>query len=663
MSYFKDKKFNKNRKDFKGKVKTTPDSDLDEKKRKDSGMPDKKNSEVDLTFQKKAFKDMSFDSYSIKVNPQGEVSEEADPYAVVNRTNVVVDASYAGNDNTAGSVVPQLANGTTSTFKDVTDIVETEVVINYGYCAYNNETEESTDSLADSKVNKYMTQPYNDVLESVVAEAFTDLAFFKWQVRTAPLGSEETTTPPSGDGLLDLILSYQATVQQVLLVPQAYRTIRSLEQHLKDMCYMAGSSKLNDMYGRLKKSSFINAIKGVSEAMMYHYTDTDWWRQVNMLISVPCRKSNSMIDPLICLRPVYRINGNLYVNDGNGNELFSTASTMSLLVNKCATICERLSPYVLIRMARNKDLTSGEILSWFNGIADLCDEVVTLLDQFSADFKEMLVAFKRMAKVGITGWQYGQFISVDSIDNKYQPKFNKLVYDIVRSMATGSAEIKYNLQLNQWQTSSLWDLFLGIPSYDYKSGGSILTFSSHDINKPVGTPATISYPALFSKHIAGGYFMRCLTRSDYEYTILSDDFKLGTTTEFRRLMPLSSYQDLKFRCPVIMMTGHNYSTDDETIVNYYNAADNSTAQNVMSWALFALAKIFGYVRQIKSRSGNPGAYVYTYNDNIETDALCFIDVVIDDQSNAIQTFCRKHSPFRTVKASSVDKIGFANSKQ
>lgn len=651
--------YNKNfkNKSFKNS-KTTPDSNLEEKKPKDSGVPAPKEQNVDMAFQRRAFKDIAFGSYSLPVNPQGEVSYEADPYAVVNRTNVIVDAKYLGSDNTAGKVVPQLAIGSGSTFNNATDIVDLTLKINYNYCSYENESESSVDTTADPSVNKMFAEPWNDILETVSGEAFTDLAFFKWNVRTAPLGEEETATPPSGDGLLDLILSYQAVVQQVLMVPQAYRTMRSLEKHLKDMCYLHGSSKLNDMYGRIKKAAVVNAVKTIAESMMYHYVDTRWWKQVNMLISVPCRKSNSMIDPLICLNPEYKINPNLYVDNGNNKPLFNTGGTMTSIMNKCQQLIMRMNPYVLVRMARNDSTDNAAIASWFNGFVDECGELSTLLDQFNADFKEMLVVFKRMAKIGVTEWQYGQYISVDKIDSEYQPKFNKLVYDIIRSIATGTEQIKYNLNLNQWETATLWDLFLGIPTYDYKSGGSILTFSSHEAYKPVGTPSTISYGALYSVNTSP-YFMRCLTRSNYEYQITVHDLELDTSTELRRLMPLDSYTSVDFKAPVIDMSGHVYNVPNGATVNYYNAADSSAAQGVMSWALFAMAKIFGYVRQIKSRSGSEGQYVYTYNDNIETDALCFIDVVIDDQRNALQTFCRKHAPFRTVKAGLDEFIGFA----
>lgn len=637
------------------KVKGDPERFLAENKRKTAGQPSPKEDSVDMGFQRRAFKDITQGSMSIAINPAGEVSFESDPYAVVNRTNVIVDAKYRGADNTSGSIVPSLADGSTSTFRHVTDMIGVSLDVNYAYCKF-----KATDN-ADSRVNTNMYKPYNSVLESIRGEAYTDLPFFNWKV---------SGTNYSGDGLLDLILTYQATVQQVHLVAQTYINTRSLEKHLKDMCFEGeGASKLNDMFGRIKKAAFVNQIKGIADETIYFYTDSSWWKQVNMLLSIPCRKSNSMIDPLIVIQPRYHCNDGLTVKDADNQTLFTTQDCKSL-IDDCVLLNGYLDPIYMMNMARSEATTSQTITTWFNNMSDRVGAIISSLNTFVKDFKEMHTAFKRLSNIQITEWKTGLFVAIENIDAEYQPKFNKLAYDIVRSLCTGSNRIEYNTKINQWVSCSLWDLFLGIPSYDYKSGGCTLTFSSHSAYRPSGTPSTVIYPALYNpvavseEGIVSGAIIRCLTRSNRLYWIKPEDFTFSSSTELVRLVPLTSYNSTQFKAPVIQRMCIDYSGSSSSIGDFANIGSDSNLRQVASWALFTLAKLFGYARLISGATTNPQTQVttYTYSDNIETDALCFIDVVIDDQTNAVKSFCRAHSPFRTVKTTLDEKLGFEVSK-
>lgn len=191
------KKYFKNfkKKDFK---QNGPDASLESNPQKDAEVPTREY-EINPSFQRKAFKDLSFDTITVKVDPAGEVSEGSDPYAILNRTNGIVDAIYPGSDNTAGSIVPQLAQSNDSTFENVPDSFEQEIKINIYYCKTNSKSNADVKANGKGSVNLKMDVPYDDILNTITAEAYYDLPFFKWSVGDdAPIFSD--------DGALDVLL-------------------------------------------------------------------------------------------------------------------------------------------------------------------------------------------------------------------------------------------------------------------------------------------------------------------------------------------------------------------------------------------------------------------------------------------------------------------------
>lgn len=636
---------------FKSKgTRTQPSEQLSDNVPKNAGRP-MRDYEIKPEFQAKAFRDMSFESFSMKIDPYAEISYQADPYAVLNKVNPVVDAVYPGRSNISGSVIPQLQNGTTSTFKSVPDCLREFVVINYAYCKGNSVSNADSKLITDTDitggkrevgtVNQLMVQPFNDVLESISAEAYYDLPFFKWKVPTTRELADHTvvqrtyTTEP----MIDVLLNYQSIIQAVATVPLRYRVLRSLEKHLKDMCYMNGSEKLNSMFGYAKKAAFVNQIKGVSETLLTQYLDDYWYNQISMLVAIPCRKANDMLDPLIDVIPEYKINANLIVTDSDNNTIINFNYYVTLM-NAIHNFLDLTSPYYVLNLARDPDTVAEHIREWSNNLIDYCGIIVDYMQHLETDFKEMITAFKRMAKVGFTEWKTGKFVNVDKLEENYEPKFNKLIFDIVRSGFTGGRNITYNLVTNKWNTYSLWDKYLGLPTYDYISGGSILTFSTKRIVKPEGTPSSIAVPVLcYGKGENGKFEIEVLTRDNTEHLIEKNYSTFSTGAIARvlgRLVPLTSADTAEFLIPECDITLIKSKPKDQ------------------AWIINLLVTMFGYGKAIVDTG------VTDFNSN--SDALCFIDLEIDDLTNAIQTFCRQHSPFRTIKASVEPQLGFITKK-
>lgn len=577
-----------------------------------------KKGEYSPGFHKRAYKDLVFGQVSVKVNPTDEAGELADPYAIIGPVNKVIDANYYGEDNTSGSVCPQLALGSKSNFLNVADIISMEVAVNYNYCKH------IASDNATPLANKAYYYPWADIDSSIQAEAFYDLPFFKWKVKAG-----STTYYP--DGLLDVVDFYQIVLQATYQIPLRYKVLRSLEKELKDMCYQKGASILNDIYSRLKKKTLVGTIDGVSEAISTHFVDTKWFEEVSLLLAQPCKKAVGMLDPLMELKVKYNYNNNLTVQDENGTDLFSTSSSdYTTLFADINTVLDKLSIQTVVGLART-NANYNNIQTWMNTIVDKVAEIKNKLEIFTTHFQDLVVAFKRMSKAGYTNWQVGQFLLIDSIQENFKPVFNKMVFDIIRSSYTGGAEIVYDTTINQWKSLTVWDKYLGIPTYDQKSGGSVITFSTKTVINNSGLE--LSYPAWFST-------VNCvvMTRKGQTYNITKLDQVVNSGAIARvlgRLLPLSTFDSAKIHIPAVDISALSANPAEQ------------------AWITEAIQHVFGYLRVTVAAN--------TYNYCISDDILTCVDFVVSDLTNAMDSQGRLNAPFRVLKAVTKPVLGLSRS--
>jgi len=573
---------------------------------------DMKREEYSPGFHKRTFTDLIFGQVTVKVNPSDEAGELADPYMIIGPTNKVIDANYYGEDNTSGSICPQMALGSGTNFANVADVLSEEVLINYNYTHH-----VATDN-ASPNANKSYYYPWADIDTSIQAEAFYDLPFFQWNV---------SGTTFYDDGILDIIDFYQICLQAVYQIPLRYKVLRSLEKELKDMCYQRGDSILNDIYARLKKKTLMGTIDGISEAVSTHYLDKKWFEEVSLLLAQPCKKAQGMLDPLIELKVKYPFNNNLTVKDSNNNTLFSTSdTTYSDLFIKINDVLDKLSIQTVLTMART-NANYSTIQTWMNDIVSDVADIKNDLAVFTTHFADLVVAFKRMSKAGYTNWEVGQFLLLDNISENFKPVFNKMVFDIVRNTFTGARDIVYDAKLNQWKSLTIWDKYLGIPTYDEKQGGSILTFSTKSVVNSSGLQ--LAYPAWFKFSSAA-----FLTRKGENYPVTLVDLQVNTGAIARvlgRLSPVSTTNAEYFHCPSIDISALSASPIQQ------------------SWIIEAAQHVFGYLRATVS-AGN-------YNYCISDDILTSVDFVINDLTNAIDTQGRINAPFRVLKAVTKPVLG------
>lgn len=142
----------------------------------DSGVPTKEISTNSDLIQVKAFRDLSFgNTVSIKVDPNTQASRMSQPYAIIARTNTVMEGVYPGEDNLAGVILEQLMNSNNSKLVNNYDSASLKLRLNYLYL--NIDKKASAASSNFGALNKEMGNAINEALATTDAEMVTQLPF------------------------------------------------------------------------------------------------------------------------------------------------------------------------------------------------------------------------------------------------------------------------------------------------------------------------------------------------------------------------------------------------------------------------------------------------------------------------------------------------------
>lgn len=111
----------------------------------DSGLPTKpSNSAYSYTFQEKAFSSLRYGVIATKADPLTEATTSSQPYAIIAKTNSIIDGYYPGHENLSGIVLPQLMINTNSKLMLSNDSGSMNIIINYLYLNLTNGAKPST---------------------------------------------------------------------------------------------------------------------------------------------------------------------------------------------------------------------------------------------------------------------------------------------------------------------------------------------------------------------------------------------------------------------------------------------------------------------------------------------------------------------------------------
>lgn len=577
------------------------------------------------------FKDLQFKGViATKADPQAQVLSTSTPYPYLDKTNRVLDAKYPGDNNLDGNIVSQVLTDDDSLLLQTFDCGELTLKLNYLYQAIS-----PTDK--NQALNVEISQVIDESLSSTTSEMFTNLAFFTYVI---------TSDMPNIDSekRQAWLTWYQSILQNTAIICGRYNNLRSYEQRLIDMGFRREATHLRDFFNQINKTTFSANLESLSSIVMGEYFDFDWNKQVNILSMVPSRKTNGMVDPVLTITAYHKLPNVKVMTAESKLKVFDSAdftikpekSTKTYTLEELfAEIINRLNPYYVLKWARgylagSDKRTPKEVA---NSIEYLLQALKKLLTKFVSTQGALRTVLDRSGKIGLNYWKTGATFSLKSFPEA-RFDFNMLVQDTFASYGSSADEMIFDSDTRRWRFFTTWDKYLGIPSYDKFSGGAFLTMSVRTLKSEANEDfTTVKWlvPKLFDVVDDSMHF---INRIGFEVKITStvyDNEALSGDRVFSRLNPLKT-PSIKIR----VATG-----------SVLASADVPSAASALSQLIDT---VFGF--------GQVEVATNVFDKNLSKDTLFFVDVQLNDVSNAMITYARNYSPFRVTTPDGSKTMGF-----
>lgn len=605
----------------------------------DAGIPTKDSPDKTSTLLgKTAFRDLKYaQPITVMANPTAEATRSAVPYAIINSTNQVWEARYPGESNLAGNTIPLMRNSNSSRLLNLFDCCKVDLVLKYLYAAI-----DSTD--INQALNVQLGKSMSEALSKAYSEMYVQLPLFQSTITS----SMQNCDP---ENRTQAFIWYQTMLQNIASIPAKYNMCISLEQHLKDSCYNRDVAPLDDLFGLLRKNSFRAKINAFSNIITGEYFDLSWFKQMNTLTMVPSRRTNSMRDPLLIIDACHDVPDIKIVNNGitvldsenysitipknsgtawDGQKLTFQEAILALI--------KSLSPYNILKWSRQ--LTNGIVTTtptqYFNSVVTLVEQIRSVMSKFPADVSDIRTVLDIANRAGLNRWKRGIYFDVTK-EMFYQPVFNKLCNDVFVNYLSSPNSVHYDETTLRWKFYTLWDEYLGIPSYDKFNGGAFLTFSTRQFDSSVQPSTDTKYlvPKLFDIPSSGYNTVATVNRlgvtAEIKYTVY-DNQAINNSTIYNRLnvLGLSDYDQ---RVP---------SVDIEQ--GYNSIPETGSALEYVLNRLFSLGDIKVSATQT--------------NSTINAEVISAIDVELDDVSNSMIAFAQAYAPFKVYTPVTERTVGF-----
>lgn len=635
------------------------------------GIPNKEKESVNsLLFNSKAFRDLqNIGNVEVKADPNTRAAQGGYPYNIINRSNKVIDAVYAGYPNIEGNILTRLQNSNTSQLLNYYDLVTVNFRLNYLYLCY--KTSETTNH-NNVAVNKELLKAFSEAISKAYSTMTTQLPYYTNKI-TAP-GAPEiaglTDTEAGLYGKMMGILHYQAVIQNAVSPLSKYIETMSLEQVAQDMSYRRESPLVTALFGLLRKKAFIATLNAIGTSIIGEYFDDNWYKQMNMLNFVPSRKSDAVVDPLItatCTTMIPRVKMAIPGGAGEEDVVYYDSNdlkTTGIFINPDSFETEGtteepatlLFEDVIYRLNRMLDIST--ILTWarklntdadtvgvlttasayYQQIVKLTEAANTILTKFTTSMTDVRTFIDKLENSGMVYWKKGMTIAIDKV-KPFNPVYNVILHNMVAAYIGGSAEMFFDTNTQRWQCSTLWNKYTGVAEFDRMSGGSFLTFGLRKLNTSglANTDTAMCLPVMFASELDTGY-SKCVivNRKGLTHTLTSQVLSSVLTDPIlARLDPLST--GFKVKVPYVEINSLTFS-------------DASDKYKCCSALFQLLQNLFGY--------GKVRYTSTTYYTNCDPDFVCFLDVQVEDVSNEMIQFCRNYSPFRVSTPDGKRTMGF-----
>lgn len=610
--------------------------------KQDAELPKKEepNMEANL-LQQVTFKSLSLaEPVTVYADPDSQGTKSAVPYAIINKTNPVVNGNYGDKSTLAGNSFPQILNNTTTRLLNLFDCITLPIDLNYLYMNIDGQSH-------NTAVNIEIEKSIAEALSTTYGQMYTQLPFFTRQITSPGTQGVNSNVMPSNGSNYNIFLTwYQTNLQNIALIPGRYNLLMAMKDTLKNMSYNRESNILNDLYGLLAKNSFRAKISSVSDVIKGEYFDMKWREQINTLTMVPCRKTSSMSDPLMTLNPIMKV-PSILVKDATGTTTLIDDYTFALNIGTSQNpnyltldqavrqVITWMDPVNVLAWARQYNNNTSVITptQYFNNLDLYLDYIKIMANRFEVAGEDIRVVLSVATKAGLCNWVQGIKWDVES-KMSYEPVYNKIVEDVFKSYFASSGALKFDTTTYRWKYYSMWNKYLGIPKFDQKTGGAFLTISTRGIDTSTDTNFTTSkylLPVLFD--VSSAKVATMYTRLGTAVNITYTEKNAATITQdkvLNRLNPIN-FQDLVVRIPTIDLTAF------------------SDIPQIASPAYQMLANLFGL--------GMLEIAQDTYDTCCNSDNICYVDIELDDISNEVIVFAQTRAPFK-VYNNKTNLIGF-----
>lgn len=609
--------------------------------------------DVDTSISYKSLKGLPRSGSSItpKLDPYTEILPGSNPYALLNSLNRVSGGSYAGQDNLDGGNVRQFLTSERSAFLHCFDTILLRMQVNYRYLPIADD-----DTTRGRQYAREMVRAISEITSLASATTYTSLVANDYVVEsTIPYFSNETgkevqvksAQVANPVGLYFWLIYYQLILSSVSASIANFNKCRSAFGTMMDMSFNRETPRLNSFFGLLKKKSFLAQLDSLCYTLEGEYFDVEWMQQFNMMTALLSRRADAMTEPLLEIGATLTLPSKFTLKypdsssssytlvydhstldtmaDNLGGELpapytFTSFSGMLSILNKLLSVNDTLY------WARNYETEPMTESERFNLISDIFKVITNAMNYFKPAMSDLRTVLDVLQRVSVNHWVKGVRMKVTKDTDVHADRY-LIVEHIYQQIGGGSHSITWNPVTYRWSGHSLWNMYLGIPEYDSKSGGAFLSFSLKEY--PDNTPkAALEYLPV-AIHATTGQF-EAVNRLGTAVNLAVTQFDPTINPTSARLVPLPD-MDVKMNIPGPV----------EPITDPLDA----------SMIMNACIKVFG------SYNTSSGVVTSSTDIAVEPDNLCFVSYEVEDLSSDMITYARTKGPF-VVNTGDKASIGF-----
>lgn len=204
-----------------------------------------------------------FQPVTVYVNPVDGPAKANQVYPILTRHNRISTVEYSGRTNFAGNQLRTMAARSETNLSNIYDMIKVKTQT---YLYLTNPITSNDDNIADSMKGN-MIRSISNVLSQLFNETYRELDFFKMRYEVNSNQLELNT------GYTSILYDYQSTLQNILLLINAYNRFISMEDVLKQMSYGNESVQVNELYALTRRNTLKGKIDAIANYVLQEFVD------------------------------------------------------------------------------------------------------------------------------------------------------------------------------------------------------------------------------------------------------------------------------------------------------------------------------------------------------------------------------------------------------